>query len=116
MSPQGLGYLPEWLISNREILGEDVLVITTSTTGGEVHAGEAPACDPPNLLGLDSAYRLMALGLKRGTTDRDSHLQAIIHAAFVSAKGNSECTGSGATARLVGSGFTGSQSPEQRSR
>jgi alkylated DNA nucleotide flippase Atl1 len=91
VSPTGLAaeglferqHLQEWVIDNPQILGESVLVITaefdrwTDTDG-------VPARDRLDILGLDVTGRLVVVELKRGTADRDVHLQAITYAALVS--------------------------------
>lgn len=43
-----------------------------------------PARDRLDVLGLDATGRLVVVELKRGTADRDVHLQAITYAALVS--------------------------------
>jgi alkylated DNA nucleotide flippase Atl1 len=76
-------HLQEWVIDNPQILGEAVLVITaefdrwTDTDG-------VPARDRLDVLGLDATGRLVVAELKRGTADRDVHLQSITYAALVS--------------------------------
>ncbi|MFD3352696.1 MGMT family protein [Streptomyces fradiae] len=71
------------MIDNPRILGESVLVISaefdrwTDTDG-------VPARDRLDVLGLDATGRLVVVELKRGTADRDVHLQAITYAALVS--------------------------------
>ncbi|MCX5074698.1 hypothetical protein OHA84_17350 [Streptomyces sp. NBC_00513] len=76
-------HLQEWVIAHSQVLGESVLVITaefdrwTDTDG-------VPARDRLDVLGLDATGRLVVAELKRGTADRDVHLQAITYAALVS--------------------------------
>jgi alkylated DNA nucleotide flippase Atl1 len=76
-------HLQEWVIAHPQVLGESVLVITaeydrwTDTDG-------VPARDRLDILGLDVTGRLVVVELKRGTADRDVHLQAITYAALVS--------------------------------
>ncbi|WP_328949275.1 hypothetical protein OG778_14505 [Streptomyces sp. NBC_00184] len=46
--------------------------------------GRGAARDRLDVLGLDATGRLVVVELKRGTADRDVHLQAITYAALVS--------------------------------
>ena len=76
-------HLQEWLIDNPQVLGEDVLVVT-SEFGSWEDADGAPARDRLDILALDSSGRLVVVELKRGLATRDVHLQAITYAALVS--------------------------------
>jgi alkylated DNA nucleotide flippase Atl1 len=91
ISPTGLAaeglrerqHLQEWVINNPRILGESVLVITAEFDRWAGTDGVA-ARDRLDVLGLDATGRLVVAELKRGTADRDVHLQAITYAALVS--------------------------------
>ncbi|UUN28300.1 MGMT family protein [Streptomyces sp. FIT100] len=91
ISPTGLAaegllerqHLQEWVIANPQVLGESVLVITAEFDRWADTDG-IPARDRLDVLGLDATGRLVVVELKRGTADRDVHLQAITYAALVS--------------------------------
>ncbi|MET8577791.1 DNA-binding protein [Streptomyces sp. NPDC005012] len=91
VSPTGLAtegllerqHLQEWVIDNPQVLGEAVLVITAEFDRWADTDG-VPARDRLDVLGLDATGRLVVVELKRGTADRDVHLQAITYAALVS--------------------------------
>lgn len=91
ISPTGLAaegllerqHLQEWVIDNAQVLGESVLVITAEFDRWADTDG-VPARDRLDVLGLDATGRLVVVELKRGTADRDVHLQAITYAALVS--------------------------------
>ncbi|MEU5159153.1 DNA-binding protein [Streptomyces sp. NPDC020875] len=76
-------HLQEWVIDNPQVLGEAVLVITAEFDRWADTDG-VPARDRLDVLGLDATGRLVVVELKRGTADRDVHLQAITYAALVS--------------------------------
>ncbi|MDT9684810.1 MGMT family protein [Streptomyces sp. TRM76323] len=76
-------HLQEWVIDNPQVLGESVLVITAEFDRWADTDG-VPARDRLDVLGLDATGRLVVVELKRGTADRDVHLQAITYAALVS--------------------------------
>lgn len=76
-------HLQEWVIANPQVLGESVLVITSEFDRWADTDG-VPARDRLDVLGLDATGRLVVVELKRGTADRDVHLQAITYAALVS--------------------------------
>jgi alkylated DNA nucleotide flippase Atl1 len=76
-------HLQEWVINNPRVLGESVLVITSEYDRWADTDG-VPARDRLDVLGLDATGRLVVVELKRGTADRDVHLQAITYAALVS--------------------------------
>ncbi|KOX35528.1 DNA-binding protein [Streptomyces sp. NRRL F-4707] len=91
ISPTGLAaegllerqHLQEWVIDNPQVLGDSVLVITAEFDRWADTDG-VPARDRLDVLGLDATGRLVVVELKRGTADRDVHLQAITYAALVS--------------------------------
>ncbi|MFP8959608.1 hypothetical protein ACLIYP_03385 [Streptomyces nanhaiensis] len=91
VSPTGLAaeglferqHLQEWVIDNPQILGESVLVITAEFDRWTDMDG-VPARGRLDILGLDVTGHLVVVELKRGTADRDVHLQAIAYAALVS--------------------------------
>ena len=76
-------HLQEWVIGKPEILGESVMVITAEFDRWADTDG-VPARDRLDILGMDATGRLVVVELKRGTADRDVHLQAITYAALVS--------------------------------
>ncbi|MQS34186.1 DNA-binding protein [Streptomyces katsurahamanus] len=76
-------HLQEWVIAHPQVLGESVLVITAEFDRWADTDG-VPARDRLDILGLDATGRLVVVELKRGTADRDVHLQAITYAALVS--------------------------------
>ena len=76
-------HLQEWVIANPQVRGESVLVVTEEYDRWADTDG-VPARDRLDVLGLDTTGRLVVVELKRGTADRDVHLQAIIYAALVS--------------------------------
>ncbi|MEU1797056.1 endonuclease NucS domain-containing protein [Streptomyces californicus] len=76
-------HLQEWVIAHPQVLGESVLVITAEYDRWADTDG-VPARDRLDILGLDATGRLVVVELKRGTADRDVHLQAITYAALVS--------------------------------
>lgn len=76
-------HLQEWVIAHPQVLGESVLVITAEYDRWADTDG-VPARDRLDVLGLDATGRLVVVELKRGTADRDVHLQAITYAALVS--------------------------------
>ncbi|MFE0421118.1 DNA-binding protein [Streptomyces sp. NPDC058953] len=76
-------HLQEWVIEHPLVLGESVLVVTAEFDRWADTDG-VPARDRLDVLGLDATGRLVVVELKRGTADRDVHLQAITYAALVS--------------------------------
>ncbi|MFD5640180.1 DNA-binding protein [Streptomyces anulatus] len=76
-------HLQEWVITHPQVLGESVLVVTAEYDRWADTDG-VPARDRLDVLGLDATGRLVVVELKRGTADRDVHLQAITYAALVS--------------------------------
>ncbi|MFI6609374.1 DNA-binding protein [Streptomyces sp. NPDC050507] len=71
------------MIAHPQVLGESVLVVTAEYDRWADTDG-VPARDRLDVLGLDATGRLVVVELKRGTADRDVHLQAITYAALVS--------------------------------
>ncbi|MFD8955650.1 DNA-binding protein [Streptomyces anulatus] len=71
------------MITHPQVLGESVLVVTAEYDRWADTDG-VPARDRLDVLGLDATGRLVVVELKRGTADRDVHLQAITYAALVS--------------------------------
>ncbi len=76
-------HLQEWVIDNPQVLGGDVLIITTEF-GSWADADGTPAHDRLDVLAIDGTGRLVVVELKRGMATRDVHLQAITYAALVS--------------------------------
>src|SRR5262245_51023354 len=77
-------HLQEWVIANPQVLGDDVLVVTSEFDRWAADADGSPAWDRLDVLGLDSTGRLVVVELKRARADRDVHLQAVTYAALVS--------------------------------
>lgn len=77
-------HLQEWLITNPQVLGADILVVTSEYGSWAGDSDGAPAHDRLDILGIDGTGRLVVVELKRGTATRDIHLQAITYAALVS--------------------------------
>ncbi|MFE0646711.1 DNA-binding protein [Streptomyces sp. NPDC058877] len=71
------------MIEHPQVLGDSVLVITAEFDRWADTDG-VPARDRLDVLGLDATGRLVVVELKRGTADRNVHLQAITYAALVS--------------------------------
>lgn len=81
---QERAHLQEWVVQNPDILGDDVLIVTTEYDKWAADVDGAPAKDRLDILGLDGSGRLVVVELKRDTANRDIHLQAITYAALVS--------------------------------
>lgn len=75
-------HLQEWVIAHPEILGEDVLIITSEFDRWSSESGES-ARERLDVLGLDPSGRLVVVELKRDS-DRLIHIQATTYAALVS--------------------------------
>jgi len=73
--------LQEWIIAHPEILGADVLVVTSEFDQWLSNAG-GTAKERLDILGLDASGRLVVVELKREGDGR-IHLQAITYAALV---------------------------------
>jgi hypothetical protein len=75
-------HLQEWVISHPEILGPDVLIITSEFDKWESkHKLERHR---PDVIGLDSDGRLVVVELKRDAASETVHMQAINYAATTS--------------------------------
>jgi hypothetical protein len=70
--------LEEWAIEEPQILGEDLLVITSE------YANFADLRDRLDILALDPAGKLVVVELKRDKADRTTDLQAIKYASYCS--------------------------------
>jgi hypothetical protein len=77
------GHLQEWVLQHPEIVGSDVLIITSEYDQWQDGAGEQVA-DRLDVLGLDRDGRLVVVEIKRGRAPRFTELQAIGYAAMVS--------------------------------
>lgn len=75
-------HLQEWVISNPEILGEGVMVITSEFDRWVSQAGKDP--DRLDVLGLETSGRLVVAELKRDIAPESVSLQAINYAARAS--------------------------------
>jgi len=73
--------LQEWVIAHPEVLGDDVLIVTSEFDQWSSESG-ATARERLDILGLDASGRLVVVELKRGG-DRAIHLQALTYAALV---------------------------------
>lgn len=76
-------HLQEWVIERPEMLGEDVLIVTSEFDRWVTSAGD-PKKDRLDVLGIDSGGQLVVVELKRDTASNDVDLQAIKYAALVS--------------------------------
>jgi hypothetical protein len=70
-----------WVVDHPEVLGDDVLIVTTQYGKWSSHSGDL-AKERLDILGLDSSGQLVVVELKRGT-DPNVHMQAITYAALV---------------------------------
>lgn len=73
--------LQEWVIAHPQVLGESVLIVTAEFDRW-AGADGALAKDRLDILAMDATGQLVVAELKRGTADRDVHLQAITYAAL----------------------------------
>lgn len=73
--------LEQWVVDHPEVLGDDVLIVTTQYNKWSSDFGDL-ARERLDVLGLDSSGQLVVVELKRGT-DQNVHLQAITYAALV---------------------------------
>lgn len=76
-------HLQEWVVSNPEVLGEDVLVVAIEFGTWVTHSG-SPERDRLDVLGLDANGRLVVVELKRGSAPDAVDMQAIKYAALAS--------------------------------
>ena len=76
-------HLQEWVLAYPEVLGDDVLIIT-SEYDKWAGADGVSARDRLDVLGLDASGRLVVVELKRGDAPRDVHLQVVTYGALVS--------------------------------
>jgi alkylated DNA nucleotide flippase Atl1 len=74
--------LQEWVIKHPEVLGDDILIVTCEYDQWESNTGST-AKERLDVLGLDTAGRLVVVELKRDA-DARIHQQAITYAAMVS--------------------------------
>lgn len=74
-------HLEEWIISYPELVGEDLMILTSQFGRWESETNSAR--ERPDILALDSAGQLVVIELKR-SADRMIHLQAITYAALAS--------------------------------
>jgi len=77
------GHLQEWVLDHPEIIGSDVMIITSEFDQWQDAAG-AQVADRLDVLGLDRDGRLVVVEIKRGRAPRFTELQAIGYAAMVS--------------------------------
>lgn len=75
-------HLQEWVIAHPEVLGGDVMVVTSEFDQWATDSGST-AKERLDILGLDASGRLVVVELKR-SSDRTIHIQAITYAALVS--------------------------------
>ncbi|TKJ28388.1 hypothetical protein A6V29_02660 [Blastococcus sp. CCUG 61487] len=76
-------HLQEWVLDQPQVLGDDVLIVTSEFDRWSGHDGTRTR-DRLDVLGLDAAGRLVVAELKRDDSGGDVHLQAITYAALVS--------------------------------
>jgi hypothetical protein len=74
-------HLEQWVVDHPEVLGDDVLIVTTQYNKWSSDFGDL-ARERLDILGLDSSGQLVVVELKRGT-DQNVHMQAITYAALV---------------------------------
>jgi alkylated DNA nucleotide flippase Atl1 len=77
-------HLQEWVLLNPQVLGPDVMVVTSEYDRWAADVDGTPARDRLDVLGLDASGRLVVVEIKRDLATRDVHLQAITYAALVS--------------------------------
>lgn len=75
-------HLERWVVDHPEILGENVLIVTTQYDKWSSESG-TNARERLDILALDSSGQLIVVELKRGSDPR-VHLQALTYAALVS--------------------------------
>lgn len=74
-------HLERWVVDHPEVLGDDVLIVTTQYGKWSSNSGDL-AKERLDILGLDSSGQLVVVELKRGI-DQNVHMQAITYAALV---------------------------------
>jgi hypothetical protein len=74
-------HLERWVVNHPEVLGDDVLIVTTQYGKWSSDSGDL-AKERLDILGLDSSGQLVVVELKRGV-DQNVHMQAITYAALV---------------------------------
>jgi hypothetical protein len=74
-------HLERWVVDHPEVLGDNVLIVTTQYGRWSSDSGDL-AKERLDILGLDSSGQLVVVELKRGT-DQNVHMQAITYAALV---------------------------------
>jgi alkylated DNA nucleotide flippase Atl1 len=74
--------LQEWVLTHPEVLGADVMIVTSEFNKWSSESG-ATAKERLDVLGLDATGRLVVVELKRDS-DRFVHIQALTYAALVS--------------------------------
>jgi hypothetical protein len=77
------GHLQEWVLEHSEIIGGDVMIVTSEFDRWQASSGVQVA-DRLDVLALDRDGRLVVVELKRGRAQRFTELQAIGYAAMVS--------------------------------
>lgn len=76
-------HLQEWIVSNPEILGEDIIIVTVEFGSWVSHSGSSER-DRLDVLALDSSGRLLVVELKRGRAPEAVDMQAVKYAAMAS--------------------------------
>jgi hypothetical protein len=74
-------HLERWVVDHPEVLGDNVLIVTTQYGKWSSNSGDL-AKERLDILGLDSSGQLVVVELKRGI-DQNVHMQAITYAALV---------------------------------
>lgn len=81
---QEVQHLEPWIISNTELLGEDLLVITNQLTGFD------KTKERTDVLALDTQGRLVVIEIKRDRSGDKQDLQALRYASYCSVLGIDE--------------------------
>lgn len=84
MQAEGLrevDHLEQWIVAHPEILGDDVIIVSTQFARWQSAAGDL-ASERLDVLGLDSQGTPVVVELKRGA-DKLMHVQALTYAALV---------------------------------
>jgi hypothetical protein len=95
-------HLERWVVDHPEVLGDDVLIVTTQYAKWSSDSGDL-AKERLDVLGLDSSGQLVVVELKRGK-DQNVHMQAITYASLVA--GFSKATLADAHAEYLNRGLT----------
>jgi alkylated DNA nucleotide flippase Atl1 len=78
LGAQELQHIEQWIKLEPEILGEEILIVTSQFSGWD------KTSDRPDLLGLDRRGKLVVVEIKRDGSGKAQDLQAIRYASFAS--------------------------------